>query len=101
MSLSHEGLNPPFLGFYKQREKSKCVKIFFQMFNCKSIYNDYTYNYSYSYRKFHFQKVATQKWRREEGLLKCSRSALEVRAHVTQFSIHLNMGYMWLKYSLF
>jgi hypothetical protein len=28
------------------------VRIIFQIFNCKSIYNDYTYNYSY--RKFHF-----------------------------------------------
>jgi hypothetical protein len=38
--------------FCKQREKSKRVKITFQIFNCKSIYNDYTYNYSY--RKVHF-----------------------------------------------
>jgi hypothetical protein len=51
---SWEGLNPPFLGteFINNVNNVRDVKIIFQIFNCKSIYNDYTYNYSY--RKFHF-----------------------------------------------
>jgi hypothetical protein len=49
------------------------VKTFFQIFNCKLTYNDYTHNYSYiqiphSLRTISdLEKAVPQKWRREKG----------------------------------
>ena len=61
-------INSPFLGYFFENDVKNLsdVKTFFQIFNCKLTYNDYTHNYSYTNPLFtaynlRFGKGATPK----------------------------------------